>query len=233
ALERRELDPIAAGAAAGGGGAVDEALAGGVHAEVELVQLAVAGLVAVALHERLGADAALDGALDLGQRVVAAVGRHAAVAQRGEHGQPRPEAERRLEVAVLVAERRRGAGAVLLPLVRPEPDAVVARARQRRPLRAHAPQQVAHLNHKGRTRCQGRSSAGSCRRRGWARGRGCRSRPPACRSAGSSSSASCRSTTRATAAPGRRSRSPARRRPPPRAAAQARPAPLPSPPPPW
>jgi hypothetical protein len=57
------------------------------------------------------------------------------------------EVERRLEVAVLV-EDVRGAGAVLLPLVAPEADAVVGRARQRRPPGAQAAQQVAHLNGK-------------------------------------------------------------------------------------
>ena len=60
-LERRELDPVAAGPAAGEDGALDEAVAGGVDAEVELVELAVAGLVAVALHVGLEAGALADG----------------------------------------------------------------------------------------------------------------------------------------------------------------------------
>ena len=38
-----------------------------------------------------------------------------------------------------------GAGAVLLPLVRPELEAVARRARQRRPVDAEAAQQVVHL----------------------------------------------------------------------------------------
>lgn len=55
------------------------------------------------------------------------------------------EAEGGLEVAVLV-EDVLGAGAVLLPLVRPEAEPVVGRARQRRPVGAQAAQQVAHLH---------------------------------------------------------------------------------------
>lgn len=74
-LERRELDPVAAGPAAGRDGAVDEARAAGVDAEVELVELAVAGLVAIALHERLEPRPLLDRLLDLAQRVVPAVRR--------------------------------------------------------------------------------------------------------------------------------------------------------------
>jgi len=143
-LERRELDPAAAGPAAGEDGAVDEAVAGGADAEVELVELAVAGLVAVALDVGLEAGALADGALDLGQRVVAAVGVDAGGGERGEDAELVAEAERRLEVAVLV-EDVGGAGAVLLPLVAPEAEPVVGRARQRRPLGAQAAQQVAHL----------------------------------------------------------------------------------------
>jgi hypothetical protein len=62
-----------------------------------------------------------------------------------------------------------------------------------------------------RTRRRDCSSAGRIRRRGWARTRGCRSPPAACRTWGSSSSSSCRSTTQATAGRGRISRSPAQR----------------------
>jgi hypothetical protein len=143
-LERRELDPAAAGPAAGEDGALDEAVAGGADAEVELVELAVAGLVAVALHVGLEPGALPDGALDLVQRVVAAVGVDAGGGEGGEDAKPVAEAERRLEVAVLV-EDVGGAGAVLLPLVAPEAEPVVGRARQRRPLGAQAAQQVAHL----------------------------------------------------------------------------------------
>jgi len=123
-LERRELDPVAAGPASGEDGALDEAVAGGVDAEVELVELAVAGLVAVALHVGLEPGALADGALDLAQRVVAAVRVDAGGGQRGEHAELVPEPHRRLEVAVLV-EDVGGAGAVLLPLVAPESEPVV------------------------------------------------------------------------------------------------------------
>lgn len=143
-LEGRELDPPAARPAAREHGALDEAVAGGVDAEVELVELAVAGLVAVAFDVGLEPGALLDGALDLVHRVVPAVRVDAAGGERAEDAEVVAEAERRLEVAVLV-EDVGGAGAVLLPLVAPEADAVVGRARQRRPLGAQAAQQVAHL----------------------------------------------------------------------------------------
>lgn len=54
------------------------------------------------------------------------------------------EEERGLKVLALV-EDGLGAGAVLLPLVLPEPAAVAARARQRRPIRHHPSHQVADL----------------------------------------------------------------------------------------
>ena len=126
-------------------GAVDEAGGAGVDAEVEPVELVVAGLVAVALHDGLEPGPLLDGALDGPHRVVPAVGGDARGGEGVEDAELAAQAEGGLEVAVLVEEVL-CAGAVLLPLVRPEAEAVVGRARQRRPLRAQAAQQVAHLH---------------------------------------------------------------------------------------
>ena len=145
ASEGGEFDPVAAGPAAGLDGALDEAGGVGVDAEVELVELAVAGLVAVALNEGLEPGPLLDGALDGAQRVVAAVGGDARGGEGVEDAELVAEVERRLEVAVLVEEVLR-AGAVLLPLVRPELEPVARRARQRRPLPAQGAQEVAHLH---------------------------------------------------------------------------------------
>lgn len=54
------------------------------------------------------------------------------------------EVKSSLEVAVLV-EDGLGAGAVLVPLMPPKLQAVVARARQGRPIRPHLPYQVTYL----------------------------------------------------------------------------------------
>lgn len=107
--------------------ALDEVRAIGVHAQVDLVKLAVAGLIDVALDIRSVANCTFHGSLDVRQRIRLAVRFYTCTLKSLEEVGLLLEVKSCCKVTVLV-NRRLGAGSVFVPFVCPECNPTAAGA---------------------------------------------------------------------------------------------------------